>query len=212
MSHQQKKQSNAQTPKKTCYYEVLGVPKNASDADIKKAYRKLAIKWHPDKNPDNKKMAEEKFKEIAEAYSVLSNKDKRANYDRFGFDTPQMGPGGSNFGDFEGFGDFRGFGGFGQGFSFNDADDVFKNFFKKFGFEEDEDDDFFGGFNNIFGGGRSNKSDGAKKKSMGFFDNDDDFFGNFGGFGRSYSAFSSSTSGGGMGGVSKSVSKTTQIM
>ena len=217
MSRNQKKQPTAQTPtpKKTCYYEVLGVPKNASDVDLKKAYRKLAIKWHPDKNPDNKKIAEERFKEISEAYSVLSNKEKRASYDRYGFETPQMGQGGFNSGGFEfgegfgGFEDFNGFEGFGRGFSFRDADDVFKNFFQNFGFEGEEEEDLFGF--GLFGGGKSNKSDGAKKMSMGFFGNGDDFFGNFGGFGRSNSAFSSSTSGG-MGGVSKSVSKTTQTM
>jgi molecular chaperone DnaJ len=65
------------------YYEVLGVDRNASDDDIKKAYRKLAKEYHPDKNPDNKE-AEEKFKEISEAYEHLSDSDKKAKYDRFG--------------------------------------------------------------------------------------------------------------------------------
>ena len=67
------------------YYEVLGVDRNASASDIKKAYRKKAIEYHPDKNPGNKE-AEEKFKEAAEAYSVLSDPDKKARYDQFGFE------------------------------------------------------------------------------------------------------------------------------
>ncbi len=66
------------------YYDVLGVSRNASSEEIKKAYRKLAIKYHPDKNLDNKKKAEEKFKEAAEAYEVLSNSEKRQRYDKFG--------------------------------------------------------------------------------------------------------------------------------
>src|SRR5688572_10844614 len=75
------------------YYEVLGVAKNASEADIKKAYRKLALQYHPDKNPDDKQ-AEEKFKEAAEAYEVLSNAEKRSRYDQFG----HAGVGGAGFG------------------------------------------------------------------------------------------------------------------
>ena len=74
------------------YYEVLGVSKNASEDEIKKAYRKIAIKYHPDRNPDNKE-AEEKFKEAAEAYSVLSDQQKRQQYDQFGFDGPNLGGG-----------------------------------------------------------------------------------------------------------------------
>ena len=77
------------------YYEVLGVDKGASEDDIKKAYRKLAIKYHPDRNPGNKE-AEEKFKEAAEAYDVLHDAQKRQQYDQFGFDAPG-GFGGGGF-------------------------------------------------------------------------------------------------------------------
>ncbi len=110
------------------YYEVLGVGRNATDEEIKKAYRKKAIQYHPDKNPGNKE-AEEKFKEAAEAYDVLSNKEKRAKYDQFGHAglEGQAGPDFSGgFGNLNdilrdlfgggfagGFGGFSGFGGFG---------------------------------------------------------------------------------------------------
>ena len=92
------------------YYEVLGVPKNASDADIKSAYRKKAKDCHPDLHPDDKG-AEERFKELNEANEVLSDPNKRARYDQFGFDGPNM-QGGSGFGGFGGFGGAEGFGGF----------------------------------------------------------------------------------------------------
>ena len=75
------------------YYETLGVSKGASASDIKKAYRKLALKYHPDKNPDDAS-AEEKFKEAAEAYEVLSDDTKRQQYDRFGHEGMRGGPGG----------------------------------------------------------------------------------------------------------------------
>lgn len=68
------------------YYEVLQLPKNSSDAEIKKAYRKLAMKWHPDKNPENAEEAAKKFQEIGEAYDVLSDMEKRAIYDQFGYE------------------------------------------------------------------------------------------------------------------------------
>ena len=66
------------------YYDILGVDKNCSEDELKKSYRKLAFKWHPDKNPDNKEEAEDKFKEISKAYQVLSDKDTRRNYDQYG--------------------------------------------------------------------------------------------------------------------------------
>src|SRR6516225_7865408 len=72
------------------YYEVLGVARNASEGDIKKAYRKLARQYHPDRNPGDKQ-AEARFKEVQEAYDVLNDKTKRAQYDRFGFAGPGMG-------------------------------------------------------------------------------------------------------------------------
>ena len=108
------------------YYEVLGVQKNASAEEIKKAYRKLAVKYHPDKNPGNKE-AEEKFKEAAEAYSVLSDETKKARYDQFGHAGvdgagPDFSGGFGNLNDIlndlfgGGFGGFSGFGGFGGGF------------------------------------------------------------------------------------------------
>ena len=103
------------------YYEVLGVDRNDSEDEIKVAYRKLAIKYHPDRNPGNKE-AEEKFKEAAEAYEVLHDPQKRQQYDQFGFNGPQgfsdFGGGGMNMDDiFSMFGNiFGGHGGFGGGF------------------------------------------------------------------------------------------------
>lgn len=106
-------------------YEVLGVSKDASDAEIKKAYKKLARKYHPDLNRGHEKEAEEKFKEVNAAYEILKDPKKRAQYDQFGsaaFDG--MGGAGAGAGGFSGFGDFGGFGGSGGGF-----DDIFDMFF-----------------------------------------------------------------------------------
>ena len=98
------------------YYEVLGVEKNATDDQIKKAYRKLAVKYHPDKNPGDKN-SEEMFKKVAEAYEVLSDPQRRQNYDQFGFDGPQgAGFGGAGFNPFDIFESFFGHGS-GSGFS-----------------------------------------------------------------------------------------------
>ncbi len=116
------------------YYEILGVSKTASPEEIKKAYRKVAIQFHPDKNPGNKE-AEEKFKEAAEAYEILSNADKRAQYDRFGHSRP-------------------GNGGFGGGHTMN-MEDIFSQFGDIFGGHGSPFDSFFGG------GGRGGQRRGS---------------------------------------------------
>ncbi len=105
------------------YYEILGVNRNATKDDLKKAYRKLAMQFHPDRNPDNKE-AEEKFKEAAEAYEILNDEDKRARYDRYGHEAVK----GSGFGS--------------PGFS--DVNDIFSHFSDIFG-GSSIFDDFFGG-------------------------------------------------------------------
>lgn len=106
------------------YYDILGVSKDASDDEIKRAYRKMAKKYHPDANPDNKEQAEAKFKEVNEAYSVLSDSTKRAQYDRFGSNFEQAGFGGAG-----GFGGFD-FSGFGNGMGVDiDLDDILGSVF-----------------------------------------------------------------------------------
>lgn len=120
------------------YYDILGVNKNASDDEIKKAYRSLAKKYHPDLNPGNAEAAE-KLKEVNEAYSVLSDKTKRQNYDTYGNENGPQGFGGS------------GFGGFGSGFSSFSAEDL---------------GGFGDIFSNIFGGGFGGGRSSSRKTSM----------------------------------------------
>ena len=125
------------------YYEVLGLKKGASEDEIKKAFRKMAMKYHPDRNPGDK-TAEEKFKEVNEAYSVLSDPDKKSKYDRFGHAgvDPNAGFGGGA-GGFGGFGGAGGFGGF---------EDIF---------------DMFGGmFGGGFGGARQQRQSNQPKKGQ----------------------------------------------
>ncbi|XP_031274619.1 dnaJ homolog subfamily B member 4 [Pistacia vera] len=113
------------------YYNILSVNKNATEDDLKKSYRKLAMKWHPDKNRDNKKEAEAKFKQISEAYEVLSDPQKRAIYDQYGEeglkDMPPSGSGGFPFGN--------GSGGNSKGFNPRNAEDIFAEFFGNSPFE-----------------------------------------------------------------------------
>ena len=126
------------------YYEVLGVSRDCSESDIKKAYKKMALKWHPDKNPDQRDNAERVFKRVSEAYEVLSDAGKRKMYDMYGkdsFNGSMPGGGGGGYSEFGA----RPFAG-GQPFSFRSANDVFAEFFGgRDPLAVSEDDPFFGG-------------------------------------------------------------------
>jgi len=141
------------------YYDILGVKKDATEQEIRKAYKKLAIKWHPDKNPDNREQAQKKFQEIAEAYAVLSDPKKRQEYD--------YGGQGFDFSDF-GTDPFEMFN------SFFGGKDPFANFGNFGGF--DDDDDFFN--DPFFGHGNKNKGNNNNDNNNGHHG-----FGGFGGFG-----------------------------
>ncbi|XP_030356288.1 dnaJ homolog subfamily B member 6 isoform X4 [Strigops habroptila] len=195
------------------YYEVLGVQKHASAEDIKKAYRKLALKWHPDKNPDNKEEAERQFKQVAEAYEVLSDARKREIYDRYGKEGLINGGGGGNHRDNP----------FEFGFTFRNPEDVFREFFGgrdpfSFDFFEDPFEDFFG----VRRGPRGSRSRGGGSFFSAFggfptfgsgFSSFDTGFTSFGSLGHGGLTSFSSTSFGGSGlGNFKSVSTSTKIV
>lgn len=178
------------------YYDVLGVSKSATAEEIKKAYKKAAIKWHPDKNLDNKEEAERNFKEISEAYQVLSDPDKRQIYDVYGKEG--LAQGGGDGGGAASF-----------GFTFMSANDLFKQFFG-------EDFNIFGstGFDDPFFSNGPRMNHGKSHPSQGLFasfgtDFDDMGFGSFGG-GSAFSSFSSSGFGG-MGNVNVQMSSTSSF-
>ncbi len=188
------------TDTKINYYEVLGVKDTATEQEIKKAYRKLAVQWHPDKNADNKEVAEEKFKSISEAYAVLSDKEKKEEYDNF-----RRFGGGNNGGGFS----FR------TNTNARDPFDIFNQFFGgRDPFADFDDDDFFSN-KRAFGGGFGKGFQSMFGKDFGggnfssAFDDDNFFNQGFGNF-SNFTSSSSSTRGGG--GVSRSIKKTTQIM
>ncbi|XP_048040747.1 dnaJ homolog subfamily B member 6b isoform X1 [Megalobrama amblycephala] len=194
------------------YYEILGVTKNASHDDIKKAYRKQALKWHPDKNPDIKEEAEIRFKEISEAYEVLSDENKRRQYDRYGKEG--LSNRGGHYDE-----DFMG------GFTFRNPEDVFREFF---GGRDPFADfaDFFADdpFEDFFGGGRRHRGVSRSRTTGSFFPGFSPFGPAFSGFGTGFTpfgpmggggftSFSSSSFGGGGGmGNFRSVSTSTKFV
>lgn len=206
------------------YYKVLGIGRDADPNGIKKAYRKLALKWHPDKNTDNKEEAETKFKIISEAYDVLSDENKKAIYDKYGKEG-LTGGNPTNGRNSHGYSFNFGHGGGGHGFHFRSADDIFRDFFEHDPFGEDILADFFGGGfrrprhrtnnGNVSRQRRDPFNDPFGHFGMGGFNNGfgggfhDDFFGaSSGGFSSSFST----SMGGGGGGSFKSSSTSTKIV
>ncbi|XP_058389238.1 dnaJ homolog subfamily B member 3-like [Diceros bicornis minor] len=196
------------------YYEVLGVPRQASSEAIKKAYRKLALKWHPDKNPENKEEAERRFKQVAQAYEVLSDAKKREVYDRYGEAGVEEGGGGGAGGLFED--------PFEYVFTFRDPAEVFREFF---GGQDPFSFDFFGDpLENIFGGRRTSRGSRSRGSANlfstfsqfpafgGGFSSSDTGFPSFGSLGNGgLSSFSMSCGSGGTGNF-KSMSTSTEIV
>ncbi|XP_029955290.1 dnaJ homolog subfamily B member 6b isoform X3 [Salarias fasciatus] len=203
------------------YYQTLGVRQDATQDDIKKAYRKLALRWHPDKNPDNKEEAEKKFKELSEAYEVLSDEKKRNIYDRYGKEGLSGGGGGGGGGGY-----YDHFGG--GSFTFRNPEDVFREFF---GGRDPFADFFDDPFEDVFMGGRSRQRGPSRSRmggslfgfgsfpafgsSLSGFDSGFNTFGDMGGGGfTSFSSFGGGGSGGGGGGMGnfKSVSTSTKFI
>ncbi|XP_078281034.1 dnaJ homolog subfamily B member 6b isoform X2 [Rhinoraja longicauda] len=190
------------------YYQVLGVPKNASPEEIKKSYRKMALKWHPDKNLDHKEEAEAKFKQLSEAYEVLSDSSKRDIYDRYGKEgLSNSGGGGGRYGE-----------GFDFGFTFRNPEDVFREFFggrDPFAdfFMDDPFDNFFGPRRGRRGCERNRGGGGPFFSPFGGFPAFDTGFTSFGSFGNLGTASFSSSSFGGSGmGNFRSVSTSTKFI
>jgi len=186
------------------YYAVLGTSRGASEDEIKKAYRKAALRWHPDKNPENRAHAEAMFKTVAEAYEVLSNPEKRSSYDRYGKDGPRGAGAGAGFGAGR-----------------HDMSSAF-NIFEQFFGGKDPFAEFDEIFAEMHGGARRSGVPGARAgrgsgmgmgMGTGSMFNDDFFSSGFGGGGGSsmFTSFSSSSGAAG-GGMMTSTSTTTKIV
>mmetsp|Transcript_28725 Transcript_28725/g.58819 ORF Transcript_28725/g.58819 Transcript_28725/m.58819 type:complete len:277 (-) Transcript_28725:183-1013(-) len=216
--------AQAANPHSDDYYQVLGLSRNAQEADIKKAYRKLAVRYHPDKNPDDKENCEAIFKKVGEAYEVLSDPQKRSAYDTYGKAAFEGGGGGGGGGGFDGggggFGGFSngGFGGFssfpqgfrasfgpggGSRFQFHDAHDIFAQFFGgRDPFAAFDDDPFFssrspggmGGMQSQSFGGNGMRSMQSQSFGGGMGGSSMGFSMGFGSGGGGFSSFSSSSS------------------